>query len=87
MICSFIIYWASLLKEEDLEKQVIQGVEAVKTIALFFHNKDMEMQSQDDRQLVPYVSCEGISCMRPACCLGRSPVLRAVFWYSLRFHF
>jgi len=86
MICSFIIYWAGLLKE-DLEKQVIQGVEAVKTIALFFHNKDMEMQSQDDRQLVPYVSSEGISCMRHACCLGRSPVLRAVFWYSLRFHF
>jgi len=54
MICSIIIFWAGLLKE-DLEKQVIQGVEAVKTIALFFHNKDLEMQSQDDHQLVPYV--------------------------------
>jgi hypothetical protein len=38
MICSFINYWAGLLKE-GLEKQVNQGAETVKKAALFFYKK------------------------------------------------
>ena len=33
MICSFLTYWAGLLKE-DLKPQVLQGAEAVKSAAL-----------------------------------------------------
>ena len=54
MICSFIVYWVGLFKEE-MEMQVIQGVDTVKVAALFFHKKDVEKQAHEDRQLVPYV--------------------------------
>ena len=36
MMCSFITYWVGLQKTE-LEVQVIQDVETIKTVALFFH--------------------------------------------------
>ena len=54
MICSFLTYWAGLLKD-NLKQQVVQGAEAVKTAALFFHRQDVQMQAQDERQLIPYV--------------------------------
>jgi len=41
MICSFLTYWAGLLKE-DLKQQVIQGAEMLKTAALFFHKQDVK---------------------------------------------
>ena len=53
MICSFLIYWAGLLKG-DLEQQVVQGAEAVKMAALLFHKQDMQSRTQDEKQLVPY---------------------------------
>ena len=52
MMCSFITYWAGLQKTEL--KQVIQGAETIKVIALYFH-KDLETQVQDEWQIVPYV--------------------------------
>jgi hypothetical protein len=54
MICSFLIYWAGLL-QENKKQQIIQGVEVVKTMALFFHKQDLAAQAQEERQLVPYV--------------------------------
>jgi hypothetical protein len=54
MICSFLTYWAGLLNE-DLKRQVIQGVEALKTTALIFHKQDTQRQIQDERQLIQFV--------------------------------
>jgi hypothetical protein len=53
-MCSFISYWAGLEKTE-LEKQVLQGTEGIKAIALLFHQQNMKTQAQDERQIVPYV--------------------------------
>ena len=52
MICSFLTYWAGLLKE-DLKTQVVQGADVVKTVALFFHKQNQQPVSE--QQLVPYV--------------------------------
>jgi len=54
MMCSFITYWVDLQKYE-LEAQVIQDVETIKTVALFYHRKDLEKQVQDERQMVHFV--------------------------------
>jgi hypothetical protein len=54
MICSFLTYWAGLLKE-DLRQQVNRGAEAVKTAALLFHGQEMRSQAQDEMQLIPFV--------------------------------
>ena len=54
MICSFLTYWAGLLKE-DLKQQVIQGAEALKTVTLFFHKQDAQRRTQDERQLISFV--------------------------------
>jgi hypothetical protein len=53
MMCSFVTYWAGVQKSE-LEKQVLQGAETIKAIALLFHQKDMNIQAQEERQIVPY---------------------------------
>ena len=50
MICSFLTYWAGLLKG-DFGQQVIQVAEAVKMMALYFHKQEMQSQDQDERQL------------------------------------
>jgi len=55
MICSFIVYWVVGLFKEEVETQIIQGVDTVKAAALFFHRKDVKKQAHEDRQLVPYV--------------------------------
>lgn len=57
MICSFLIHWAGLLKG-GLRQQVIQGAEAVKTVALFFHREDLKLHTQEERQLIPYAGYE-----------------------------
>jgi hypothetical protein len=44
LICSFLIYWAGLLKEE-LKEQMIQGAKVMKTMTLFFHSQDLKMCS------------------------------------------
>jgi hypothetical protein len=54
VICSFLTYWAGLLKD-DLKEQMTQGAEVMKTTALFFHKQDQKAYSVDERQLVPYV--------------------------------
>jgi hypothetical protein len=54
MICSFLSYWAGLLKE-GLKDQVIQGADAVKTVALFFHKQSQQACAREEHQLVPYV--------------------------------
>jgi hypothetical protein len=54
MICSFLTYWAGLLKE-NLRQQVNRGAEAVKTAALLFHGQEMRSQAQDEMQLIPFV--------------------------------
>jgi len=54
MICSFLTYWAGLLKE-GLKDQVIQGADAVKTVALFFHKQGQQARAREEHQLVPYV--------------------------------
>lgn len=46
MICSFLAYWASLLNE-DMKQQVLQGAEAVKMVALFFHKQNLQAHAQD----------------------------------------
>lgn len=53
MICSFLTYWAGLLKE-GLKQQVIQGAKVVKTTTLFFHKQDLQSQAQKEHQLIPY---------------------------------
>ena len=53
LICSFLTYWAGLLKE-DLKEQVIQGAEVVKSTALYFHKQDLQLRTQEERQLVPF---------------------------------
>jgi len=55
MICSFLTYWAGLLKE-DLKNQVSLGAEAIKTAALFFHKLDLKSQPQEENQLVPFAA-------------------------------
>ena len=55
MICSFLTYWAGLLKE-DLKNQVSLGAEAIKTAALFFHKQDLKSQPQEENQLVPFAA-------------------------------
>jgi len=51
MICSFLTYWAGLLKE-DMQAQVIQGAAVVKSAALFFHSQGVQMGA--GQQMVPY---------------------------------
>ncbi|KAG0537641.1 hypothetical protein BDA96_03G166100 [Sorghum bicolor] len=41
------------LFKEDLKEQVIQGAEVVKSMALFFHNQDLQARAHDDLQMVP----------------------------------
>lgn len=53
LICSFLAYWVGLLKEE-MKDQVTQGVEAVKSAALFFHKQDLQSYAQKEHQLVPF---------------------------------
>jgi hypothetical protein len=53
LICSFLKYWAGLLKE-GLKEQVIQGAEVVKLTALYFHKQDLQMHTQEEHQLVPF---------------------------------
>jgi hypothetical protein len=53
LICSFLTYWAGLLKE-GLKEQVIQGAEVVKSMALFFHKQDMQSRAREEHQLVPF---------------------------------
>jgi hypothetical protein len=53
-MCSFIPYWVGLQKSE-LEAQDIQDAKTIKTVALFFHRKDLEKQVQDERQMVLFV--------------------------------
>jgi hypothetical protein len=58
MTCSFN-YWAGLQKAE-VEKQVIQGAESVKTIALYFH-KGIETRSgwmPDQSVLLRTLACK-----------------------------
>jgi hypothetical protein len=52
LICSFLTYWADLLKE-GLKEQVIQGAEVVKSTALFFHKQDQQSRAREEYQLVP----------------------------------
>ena len=54
MICSFLTYWAGMLKD-GVKEQVIQGAEVVKTAALFFHKQELQTRSQEDLQMVPFV--------------------------------
>lgn len=54
VLLSSCIYWAGLQKSE-LEKQVLQGAETIKAIALLFHQQDMKTQAQEERQIVSYV--------------------------------
>jgi hypothetical protein len=54
MICSFIVYWAGLFKDE-MEAQIVQRAGVIKEAALFFHRKDAEKQSLEERRSVPYV--------------------------------
>jgi hypothetical protein len=42
------------LLNEDLKGQMIQGVEAMKTVALFFHSQDLKTCLQEERQLVSF---------------------------------
>ena len=53
MICSFLIYWAGMLND-GLKQQVVQGAEAVKMAALLFLKQDVQSQTNDDRQLIPF---------------------------------
>jgi hypothetical protein len=53
VMCSFLTYWEGLLNE-DLKGQMIQGAEAMKTAALFFHSQGLKTCSQEERQLVPF---------------------------------
>jgi hypothetical protein len=41
MICSFIVYWAGLFKDE-MEAQIVQRAGVIKEAALLFHRKDAE---------------------------------------------
>lgn len=54
MICSFIVYWAGLFKDE-MEAQIVQRAGVIKEVVLFFHMKDAEKQSLEERRSVPYV--------------------------------
>jgi hypothetical protein len=51
LICSFLTYWAGLLKE-GLKEQVTRGAEVVKSTALYFHIKKLRTRTQEEHQLV-----------------------------------
>jgi hypothetical protein len=53
LTCTFLSYWAGLLKE-DLKEQMIQGTKVMKMAALFFHSQGLQAHSQGERQLVPF---------------------------------
>jgi hypothetical protein len=53
LTCTFLSYWAGLLKE-DLKEQMIQGTEVMKMAALFFHSQGLQAHSQGERQLVSF---------------------------------
>jgi len=53
MMCSFLTYWAGMLKE-GLKQQVIQGADAVKMAALSFHKQDGQSCSANEQQLIPF---------------------------------
>ena len=53
MMCSFLTYWAGMLKE-GLKQQVIQGADAVKMAALSFHKQDGQSGSANEQQLIPF---------------------------------
>ena len=53
ILSSFLTYWAGLLKE-GLKEQVIQLAEVVKSTALYFHKQDLQLRTQEERQLVPF---------------------------------
>jgi hypothetical protein len=55
MICSFLTYWAGLLKE-DLKNQVLLGAEVIKKATLFFYKQDLKSQLQEENQLVPFAA-------------------------------
>ncbi|CAD6267248.1 unnamed protein product [Miscanthus lutarioriparius] len=42
------------LLKDDMKEQVIQGAELVKKAALSFHNQELQAQSQEGMQLVPF---------------------------------
>ena len=54
MMCSFLIYWAGLLKS-GLQQQVVQSVEVVKDIALHLHRAEPQIRDNEDRQIIPFV--------------------------------
>jgi len=39
---------------DGLKQQVVQGAEAVKMAALSFHKQEVQSQTNDDRQLIPF---------------------------------
>jgi hypothetical protein len=53
MICLFLTYLAGLLNE-DLKDQVIQGADAVKTVALIFQKQSQQACAREEHQLVSY---------------------------------
>lgn len=53
LICSFLTYWSGLLKD-DLKEQIVQGAEAVKAAALFFHKQDMQAHALEQQQIMPF---------------------------------
>jgi hypothetical protein len=57
-----------MFAEEGLEQQVLQGTEAVKSAALFFHKQDLQSRAEEC-QLIPYAE----SSFQPASCNGHSP--------------
>jgi hypothetical protein len=53
LICFFLTYWTGLLKE-GLKEQVIQGVEVVKSMVLYFHNQDLQTRAHEEHQMATF---------------------------------
>jgi len=58
MMCSFLIYWAGMLKDglkqQVIQGEMIQGAKILKMVALSFHKQDVQSQTNDDQQLIPF---------------------------------
>jgi hypothetical protein len=67
VMCSFITYWAGPgLRKSEMEKQILQGEETIKAIALLFHQQDMKTQAQEERQML--VMSRRCQFAQPVCC-------------------
>jgi hypothetical protein len=49
-----------------MEKQILQGEETIKAIALLFHQQDMKTQAQEERQML--VMSRRCQFAQPVCC-------------------